>query len=554
MNNSLLCFVYAACLMLIMPALSEGDVVPVEFKDMVEQVGLSEILDDWQLAHGGAWGDVTGNGRPDLYIGAFADRPVYADTEAPIPNMLLLNRDDGFVLSPDVTIRFDARGEPTEKRSRTAMVLFADLNNNNKLDLLVGNHAQRKSPESRLFKNRWPEDFLDVTPDGECGWPEHFDMRNATAVDLNHNGLLDLILIDGRYRGEGRRPLALLNRGDFTFEDVSEEIGFPREDAYGLGLGIGDVNNNGRLDFFIPHSNRMLISRPDGTYREYRPGYFREPEFSSIHAWPCGAAFADLTGNGLLDLVFTVHGVPPQIFIYVNRGIDRNGMPDYENVTEAAGLDLPYPARGIPASGKTGSRGISLRAAHLGLVDVDNNGRRDILLGMTYRNENGRIQPVVFRNEETRNGVPRFSTPPVKNWVGYYCVAPIADYDRDGRLDIFLGNWHEELESYLFRNVTEGGNYLAVRVNGEAEDLNNMGIGAVVRVYSAGNAGDPEHLLGRHDIVVGSGYASGEEALAHFGLGNAEYCDVVVSWQGYKTVLQGIEANRYITVSVGSEQ
>ena len=57
---------------------------------------------------------------------------------------------------------------------------------------------------------------------------------------------------------------------------------------------------------------------------------------------------------------------------------------------------------------------------------------------------------------------------------------------------------------------------------------NRQGVGAVVRIYTAGKLGDAASLLGQKEIAVGYGYASGQEAIAHFGLGELKSCDVEV--------------------------
>jgi hypothetical protein len=56
-----------------------------------------------------------------------------------------------------------------------------------------------------------------------------------------------------------------------------------------------------------------------------------------------------------------------------------------------------------------------------------------------------------------------------------------------------------------------------------------MGIGSKVRVYRAGQVGQAEALLGYNEIGTGFGFCSGQEAVAHFGLGNAAKCDVEVT-------------------------
>jgi hypothetical protein len=132
--------------------------------------------------------------------------------------------------------------------------------------------------------------------------------------------------------------------------------------------------------------------------------------------------------------------------------------------------------------------------------------------------------------------------------TGYYAAAPAADFDGDGRVDLFLASWFEHLPNYLFQNVTDGGNWLTVRLDGRGKKLNSMGIGAVVRIYAVGCLGEPTRLLGRHDMAIGAGYCSGDEAVTHFGLGEAEQCDVEVKWAEHRLVQRNVDANQAVAL------
>jgi hypothetical protein len=55
-----------------------------------------------------------------------------------------------------------------------------------------------------------------------------------------------------------------------------------------------------------------------------------------------------------------------------------------------------------------------------------------------------------------------------------------------------------------------------------------MGIGSRVTLYKAGNMGNINAILGCREIQIGAGYASGQPAVAHFGLGDATTVDVEV--------------------------
>jgi hypothetical protein len=77
-----------------------------------------------------------------------------------------------------------------------------------------------------------------------------------------------------------------------------------------------------------------------------------------------------------------------------------------------------------------------------------------------------------------------------------------------------------------------------------------MGIGAKVKLYRAGHIGEPEALLGCREIAVGYGYVSGQESIAHFGLGVEQSCDVEVLLPHGKGKLErrGVKAGQKLEV------
>ena len=515
---------------------------PFAFEDVTESSGLSAQFENvpgrrpWRFAHGAAWGDVDGDGRPDLFAGAFAGRKWFTGDDAPVPNLLLLNRKTGFV-------RADA--EPLEARAanaRCAGAAFLDLDNDGDLDLVVTNHVQKSDQGgSRLFENQGDGKWKDVTPD-EAPWTSGLGMRNVSALDVNRDGRLDLILTDGSY-GKGAEQRAklwvLANRGGWKFEDVGESLGFPAGNTLGLGLAVGDVNDDGAFDLFVAGCNRLFVSDVSGKYREAHAGRFQFPPADAKEGLHCGAAFGDLNGDGLLDLVTTEHGVPARLHLFHNRGV-KEGAPDLVEVSESTGIGGLLPK---------GTRELPIKTAHVALRDMDNDGRIDIVTTLLATNDAGQLQPVVLRNLSDRGGPLKFSPFPTDRLTTYYAPGPVADFDRDGRVDLFLPSWFEQVPNRLYRNTTKGGHWLTVRVIHSFEGDNPMGIGAVVRAYSTGHLGEPEHLLGRSDIAVGTGYASGEEALAHFGLGEATRCDLRITWGQHRIDWwTDIEADQLLSV------
>ncbi len=173
-------------------------------------------------------------------------------------------------------------------------------------------------------------------------------MRNASVIDFNHDGRLDLVLADGSYgRNVVARLIVLENKGKFEFETASDKLGLPADKTTGLGLAVGDINQDGEPDMFVAGANRLFVSDGQGKFREAHAGRFSAPPADAREGMHCGAAFGDLNGDDLLDLVTTEHGVPARIHVWLNRGV-KDGVPrpgGSERSRRASAACFP-PARG----------------------------------------------------------------------------------------------------------------------------------------------------------------------------------------------------------------
>lgn len=171
-----------------------------------------------------------------------------------------------------------------------------------------------------------------------------------------------------------------------------------------------------------------------------------------------------------------------------------------------------------------------------------------MLLAVITKDAKGDYRPVGLRNLMASGQPLKFSPPPFDSMYSYYAPGPVADFDRDGRVDFFLPSWFEDVPNLLFKNTTPGGHWLTVMVSGNGAKQNTQGIGAVVRAYAPGHIGEPQHLLTRGDIVVGTGYASGEEALAHLGLGKHEQVDLRITFSGQAIDRPGTKTDQLLRV------
>lgn len=504
---------------------------PFIFRDVASEAGILPQVAGIK-GHAAGWGDADGNGWIDLYVGAF-------HTGGSKPNMLFYN--EGGMFAP-------VEGEELRISSRPTGALFADFDNDADLDLYVSSMPKRDgTPVLRgctLFRNDGGGEFIDVS-EGNGACPEAFGGRSAAVLDFDGDGLLDLLVGEDPlpgYNGSTTRSSRLFrNRGGLQFEDVTQAAGIPA-DIPGLGVASGDVNNDGLPDIFVAchgGGNRLLLNQGDGTFREV-------DALRELFAWDtaggddmvCGVCFGDVNRDGLLDVVIGQHFERPWVTpvanrLYLNRGI-RKGVPQFEDVTESVGL-IPLP----------------MKAPHVEIQDFDNDGWPDIYTSIV-KFADGSPYPVIFRNlgcqgdtvtfeacglevndfptaedRAIRRAGPLFDKMVAEKKILYTAAGPSGDFDRDGRLDLFLASWWTELDSLLLRNDTKGGHWLQVEVRG-AGDVNRMGIGSRVSIYEAGRAGDTNAFLGCREIATGYGYASSQEAVAHFGLGNRARCDVEV--------------------------
>lgn len=519
------------------------------FRDLAEEMGLRDPLRG-MMAHAAAWGDVDRDGRLDLFVGSFADRPVEVyragGADGPVPNVLLMQRDGRFV---------PVQNEAIAWKGRATGSVFADFDNDGWPDLYVSNNG-RLGKENLLYRNKGGT--LERVTD-QVGAPLHLPetSRGVGVLDFDGDGLLDLLVLATVRQGPSR---LFQNLGNFRFK---ESNALPA-DLVGLGVAIGDVTGNGWPDVFVGGPNRLFVNRGRGRFREATEldldwGFRAEDDAPS-----CGVAFGDFDRDGRLDLLIGSHtkrpwAEPLPLRLFRNLGSTPEQVRFVE-VTEPAGLP-PVP----------------MKTPHVEIRDFDNDGWPDLYTAIAVYKE-GKTYPAVFRNLGGGPGrLPRFEEtafvhrpeyptpedyhPQMRSGefyerfasgqkVMYFAPGPSSDFDGDGRLDLMLPNWFSTRPSQLLKNETPAGNYLDVEVVG-GDGVNREGIGSMVRAYRAGEAlVAGADFVASEQIATGYGYASGQAPVAHLGLGDLEVCDVVVTLPHGKgrIVQRGVKANQRLRI------
>jgi len=182
--------------------------------------------------------------------------------------------------------------------------------------------------------------FTDVTQEAGIRW-KRFNGESPDAnlvetkggavafLDFDQDGLLDILLVNGGETPRGPSPTPVRNAlyrnlGNGKFEDVAERAGVDRIPFYGIGVAVGDFDNDGFPDLLIAgYSNCALFhNNRDGTYTDVT----EKAGLREAGKWSTSAAWFDFDRDGLLDLLICHYAKipttkPPQC--------DFRGTPTY---------------------------------------------------------------------------------------------------------------------------------------------------------------------------------------------------------------------------------
>ena len=293
------------------------------------------------------------------------------------------------------------------------------------------------------------EKYLIETMGSGCGW-----------IDYDQNGLLDLYLVNGAstrlYTPKHALRSALYrNNGDGTFTDVTLKAGVAAEDLFGMGVAVGDYDNDGFPDLLILGYERCILyhNNGDGTFTDVT----NRAGVGNVRKWGSSAAWFDYDNDGLLDLVIAnyvdwspernfwcgdkgpglrsychpdvYHGEPPTLY-------HNNGDGTFSDVSKRSGLGIK------PGNG-------------LGVVtfDYDNDGWQDIFIA------NDHMPNYLFHNN--RDGTFReigYSAGVAVGIDGQFEAGmgtDAADTTGSGRLDLIVAHLDQQL-ARLYQNVGEG--------------------------------------------------------------------------------------------------
>jgi enediyne biosynthesis protein E4 len=267
-------------------------------------------------------------------------------------------------------------------------------------------------------------------------------------LDYDGDGRMDIFFTNGAKLPELKKTNAgffsclLRNLGDGSFEDVTQKAGVRGEQMdFSYGVASGDYDNDGRPDLFICNTgkNRLYHNRGDGTFEDVT-------EKSGLGAKPAdllsvAAAWFDYDNDGLLDLVVSNYTFwtpakderctnpddvemycSPKIYDSVpNRLYHNLGNGKFADVTDAAGF------------GKARGKGMGISIA-----DFNDDGWQDVFIAndttrnLLYVNHGDGT----FKEEALLRGVAYNDRAATVSGMG----SDAKDFDNDGWVDVFYND------------------------------------------------------------------------------------------------------------------
>src|SRR5882724_3204995 len=255
--------------------------------------------------------------------------------------------------------------------------------------LLFSAHAVEPSVDRKTI-------FTDITQEAGIAWrhfggesPDRFlieTMGGGVAfLDFDTDGRQDIFFLNGGETPNRKSPAPVRNGlyrnlGNGKFEEVAAKAGVDRLDFYGMGVAVGDYDNDGHPDLFVTGfpSCALFHNNGNGTFTEVTD----KAGVKNSGKWAASAAWFDYDRDGYLDLVVTNY---VRFTFDDPKKCEVNGMRSYCEQLAYQGMPLTLYHNNrdgtfTDVSAQSGLEKLVGRALGVVAIDVNNDGWTDLFI------------------------------------------------------------------------------------------------------------------------------------------------------------------------------